>query len=360
MTARRLARIVDHIQGTSWALSSNQNIVKLQTAATRPSPSDVKITDMSVRDIRFHTSKDSSGSDARSPDPDYSCAYIELTTSVGITASGLAFTIGRGNETVVQACNVLSRYIHGLTLSEITENFNKVWRQLTNDDQLVWIGPEKGPVHQAAAGILNALWDLWGKYEGKPVWQLVSEMSPEQIVDLLDFSYVEDVLTRTEALEILQEAAPTRATRVVEMRNIGFPAYTTSTGWAGYPDEKVKELVEGAMSEGFTAFKMKVGMGIDDDSRRAALMRELIGWDSLLMMDANSVWGVDEAINEMTALAKFNPYWIEEPTSPDDILGHASIQRALDQFQVSYSFESTSGSAMTCRSCLYREQHVHS
>eukprot|EP01043_Picozoa_sp_COSAG02_P013784 COSAG02_NODE_557_length_20379_cov_6.688215_16_plen_237_part_00 len=190
------------------------------------------------------------------------------------------------------------------------------------------------PVHQAAAGILNALWDLWGKYEDKPVWQLVSEMSPEQIVGLLDFSYVEDVLTPADALEILKEAAPTRATRAAEMRKIGFPAYTTSTGWAGYPDEKVKELVEGAMSEGFTAFKMKVGMGVDDDSRRAALMRELIGWDSLLMMDANSVWGVDEAIQEMTALAKFNPYWIEEPTSPDDILGHAAIQRALDRFQV--------------------------
>ena len=168
---------------------------------------------------------------------------------------------------------------------------------------------------------------------------------------MLDFSYVEDALTPAEALEILQEAAPTRVTRAAEMRNVGFPAYTTSTGWAGYPDEKIKELVEGAKAEGFTAFKMKVGMGVDDDSRRAALMRELIGWDSLLMMDANSVWGVNEAIDEMTALAKFNPYWIEEPTSPDDILGHATIQRALDRFQVMNNSSAATSACASRPSC---------
>ena len=332
---RKLRRVAEHLRGTPTQQGAQPAPA---SAKERHPPEDVQITGVSVRDIRFHTSKDSSGSDARSPDPDYSCAYIELSTSVGLVGSGLAFTIGRGNETVVTACEVLTRFVEGLTLADIIGDFPTVWRSLTNDGQLCWIGPEKGPVHQAAAGIINAMWDLWGKYEGKPCWQLVSDMSPEQIIGLLDFTYVEDALTPDEAREILTEAAPTKDTRAKEMQEVGFPAYTTSTGWAGYPDEQVKELVQGAMAEGFTAFKMKVGMGIEDDSRRASLMRSLIGWDSQLMMDANSVWGVNEAIEEMTALAEFRPYWIEEPTSPDDILGHAAIQRVSQTAVVSLCF----------------------
>ena len=239
-----LGRITQHVSARGGPAAA-------PVASGFPPMSDVKITKMTVRDIRFHTSKDSSGSDARSPDPDYSCAYIVLETSAGpgLQGVGLAFTIGRGNEVVVAAANILSRFVVGLDLGHVVSNFNEVWRALTNDGQLCWIGPEKGPVHQAAAGVVNALWDMWGKHAGVPVWQLVAEMDPEVLVELLDFTYVEDALTKAEALALLQEAAPTRPARTAEMRARGFPAYTTSTGWAGYPDEKVAELVEGAMAK---------------------------------------------------------------------------------------------------------------
>jgi len=289
---------------------------------------------MSVRDVRFHTSQDSSGSDAMSPDPEYSCVYVELHTNAGIDGVALAFSIGRGNETIAAAVKTLEGHIVGLTLDEVKSNFGQVWRRITADGQMKWIGPEKGAYHQAAAAVINALWDLWGKTEGKPVWQLIADLSPEQLLSTMDLRYVEDVLPAEEVLRLLHEAADSKQQCAEEMKTVGYPAYTTSTGWLGYSDEVVKAKTEAALAEGYTAFKIKVGTSLADDCKRAAMTRGLIGWRNTLMMDANCVWGVDETIAAMQELKKYNPYWIEEPTCPDDILGHAKIQAAVHPVHV--------------------------
>ncbi len=289
----------------------------------------VKITALSVRDIRFPTSRQLDGSDAMNPDPDYSAAYVVLETDGAHQGHGLTFTIGRGNEIIVAAVTALRPLVVGRTLGSFTENMGAFWRHITGDSQLRWIGPEKGAIHLATAAVVNAVWDLWAKTEGKPVWQLLADMSPAELVRCIDFRYITDALTPDEALAILECWAPTKGERITHLRAAGYPAYTTSAGWLGYTDEKLRRLCREAIAEGWTHFKIKVGADLEDDVRRAAIIREEIGWDRRLMMDANQRWDVGEAIANMKRLAAFKPWWIEEPTSPDDVLGHAAIAQAL-------------------------------
>jgi L-fuconate dehydratase len=291
-----------------------------------------KITSLEVLDVRFPTSLSLDGSDAMNPDPDYSAAYVVLRTDRGdgIEGHGLTFTIGRGTEIVVAAVDALRALVVGQELAAFVEAPGAFWKYLTGDSQLRWIGPEKGVIHLATAAVVNALWDLWAKLEGKPLWKLLSDLTPAQIVEMVDWRYLTDALTPEEALAMLERLAPTRAAREAEMLSAGYPAYTTSAGWLGYSDEKIRRLCREALAEGFTHFKIKVGADQADDIRRAAIVREEIGWTNALMVDANQRWDVGQAIEWTKALAGQRPLWIEEPTSPDDVLGHAAIARALE------------------------------
>jgi L-fuconate dehydratase len=289
------------------------------------------ITGLTVRDIRTPTSRTLAGSDAMHTDPDYSATYVVLTTGHAdkFAGHGLTFTIGRGNEVCVAAANALAPLVKGLTLESIAADMRGFWRRLTGESQLRWIGPEKGAIHLATAAIVNAVWDLYAKVQGKPVWKLVADMTPEQIVACIDFRYITDALTPDEALAILRRNAPTRAKREAEMLANGYPAYITSAGWMGYSDDRVRALCREAMAAGWSRFKIKVGRDSSENQRRCAVMREEIGRDGVLMLDANQTWDVGEAIELTLPLRKFDPLWIEEPTSPDDILGHATIRRAV-------------------------------
>jgi L-fuconate dehydratase len=291
----------------------------------------ITITDVVARDIRFPTSRSLDGSDAMNRDPDYSAAYVVLRTDSpdGLEGHGLTFTIGRGNEVCVAAINALKPLILGKTFDSFAANMGAFWRMITGDSQLRWIGPEKGVIHLATAAVVNAVWDLYAKLAGKPLWKLLVDMTPEQLVACVDFRYITDALTPDEALDILRRNEPTRAAREAEMRQHGFPAYTTSAGWLGYSDEMLRRLCREGLAAGWSHFKIKVGVNIEDDIRRARIIREEIGPDRKLMMDANQVWDVGEAITHMQRLASFNPWWIEEPTSPDDVLGHAAVARAV-------------------------------
>ncbi|WP_437959324.1 L-fuconate dehydratase [Sorangium sp. So ce119] len=291
----------------------------------------VRITDVIARDIRFPTSRSLAGSDAMNPRPDYSAAYVVLETDgpERIEGHGLTFTIGRGNELCVAAIDALRPMLVGRRVDAMTADMGAFWDEITGDSQLRWVGPEKGIIHLATAAVVNAAWDLWAKTAGKPLWKLLVDMTPEELVRCVSFRYITDVLSPEEALEILRRSAPTRAAREDEMRQHGFPAYTTSAGWIGYSDDKLRQLCREALARGFSHFKIKVGASIDDDVRRARIVREEIGAQRRLMMDANQVWDVGQAIASMQRLAAFDPWWIEEPTSPDDILGHAAIARAI-------------------------------
>jgi L-fuconate dehydratase len=288
----------------------------------------IRITDVSARDIRFPTSRQHIGSDAMNPDPDYSAAYIVLKTDSAFEGHGLTFTIGRGNELCVAAAEALKPLVVGKTLESFTENMGAFWRMITGDSQLRWVGPEKGVIHLATAAIVNAVWDLYAKAEGKPLWKLLADMSSEQLISCIDFRYITDALTPAEALDILRANAPTKGLREAEMRAEGYPAYTTSAGWLGYTDEQLRSLCREAIADGWTHFKIKVGADIADDVRRCTIIREEIG-NRKLMMDANQRWDVGEAVENMRLLAPFDPWWIEEPTSPDDVLGHAAIAKAV-------------------------------
>jgi L-fuconate dehydratase len=296
--------------------------------STRSSPT---ITRVEVRDVRFPTSRGLDGSDAMNADPDYSAAYVILHTDSadGLEGHGLTFTIGRGNELCVAAARALAPLVLGLTLREIAGDMGAFWRRIVGDSQLRWVGPEKGVIHLATAAVVNAVWDLWAKAEGKPLWKLLAGMSPEELVRCVDFRYITDALTPEQALALLRRQAPSRVERERELVARGYPAYTTSAGWLGYPDDKIRRLCREGIAEGWSHFKIKVGRDLADDIRRAALIREVIGPDRQLMLDANQVWDVNEAIASMRALARFDPWWIEEPTSPDDVLGHAAIARAV-------------------------------
>jgi len=294
-----------------------------------------RITDLRVFDIRFPTSQSLDGSDAMNPDPDYSAAYVVLDTDAdGLAGHGLTFTIGRGNEIVCLAIEALKHLVIGLELDWVKENPGRFWHFVTGDSQLRWIGPDKGAMHLATGAVVNAVWDLLAKEAGKPVWQLVGEMTPEEIVNIVDFRYLTDVLTRDEALAILHKAQGGKQERIADLNATGYPCYTTSAGWLGYSDEKLRRLCQEAVDAGFNHVKMKVGRDLDDDIRRLTIAREVIGDDRILMIDANQVWEVNEAIDWVNKLAFVKPFFIEEPTSPDDVAGHRKIRQAIRPVKV--------------------------
>ncbi|MER6794787.1 enolase C-terminal domain-like protein [Amycolatopsis mediterranei] len=285
-------------------------------------------------DVRFPTSLSLDGSDAMNPEPDYSAAYVTIRTSDGDEGYGLAFTVGRGNDVEVAAVRALVPLVVGMPVSDALADLGAFSRRLTGDSQLRWLGPDKGAIHMAAAAIVNAAWDLRARREGKPVWRLLAEMPPEELVGLVDFRYLQDALTPGEALDILRRAEPGRAARQAELLDSGFPAYTTTPGWLGYSPEKLAALAKEAVEDGFTQIKLKVGADLDEDVRRLRLAREVVGPDVRIAIDANQAWGVGQAIEWLRPLAEFDPYWIEEPTSPDDVLGHAAIRRAVAPIKV--------------------------
>ena len=294
----------------------------------------MKITGLRTYDLRFPTSKSLDGSDAMNPDPDYSAAYVVLETDGGLEGHGLTFTIGRGNEVVVAAIEALRSRITGLELDWIAENPGRFWRHMTSDSQLRWIGPDKGAMHLGTGAVVNAAWDLMARAAGKPVWRLVADLTPEQLVDIIDFRYLTDAITPEQALEIFRKAEPGKRERVAELEANGYPCYTTSAGWLGYPNDKLTRLAQEAVDQGFTHIKMKVGRDLDDDIRRLEIVRRIMGPDRKLMIDANQVWEVDQAIEWVRELKPFNPYFIEEPTSPDDVEGHRKIREAVAPVKV--------------------------
>src|SRR5260370_4280397 len=288
------------------------------------------ITKIETHDVRFPTSRTLDGSDAVNVDPDYSAAYVILRTNrSGVEGPGLTFTNGRGNDVTCAAIQALGPRVEGRTLESITADFAGFWYSIAGDTQLRWLGPEKGVIHLATGALINAVWDLYAKAEGKPLWKLLVDMPPEQLISAIPFRYITDALAPNEALEILRRLESTKPAREAEMRARGYPAYTTSAGWLGDSDEKIQRLVREGISEGWTHFKMKVGANLEDDVRRAHLIRDEIGPNRVLMMDAHQAWDVNQAIEWMKELARFQPLWIEEPTSPDDVLGHAAIARAV-------------------------------
>lgn len=294
-----------------------------------------RITDLRVFDLRFPTSQSLDGSDAMNPDPDYSAAYVILDTdSEGLAGHGLTFTIGRGNDICCTAIKAMRHLVVGQELDAFRQNPGKFWRHLTSDSQLRWIGPDKGAMHLATGAVVNAFWDLLAKQQGKPVWQLVSELSAEEIADIVDFRYLTDVLTRDEAVAILKKAEGGKAERIATLKQEGYACYTTSAGWLGYPEEKLRRLCQEAVDAGFNHVKMKVGRDLEDDIRRLTIAREVIGPDRYLMIDANQVWEVDQAIDWVKKLAFANPFFIEEPTSPDDVAGHRKIRQAIGPVKV--------------------------
>ncbi len=288
---------------------------------------DIQITGVRVVDLRFPTSREQIGSDAVNKDPDYSAAYCILETGGDVKGHGLTFTLGRGTDLVVQAAEYLGSFIVGKTLASITADFVAFTRLLTDETQFRWLGPEKGVIHLACGALINAVWDLWAKVEGKPVWRLLAEMTPEQIVSLIDFRYIDDALTCDEALVILTRSQTGLQERLQQIEAEGYPAYTTSAGWFGYSEDKIRRLCREGLADGWTHFKLKVGGTPEDDLRRGRIMREEIGPHNKLMVDANQKWGVLEAIARTNGLKEIDPWWMEEPTSPDDILGHARIRR---------------------------------
>jgi L-fuconate dehydratase len=287
-------------------------------------------------DVRFPTSRSGAGSDAMNPDPDYSAAYVALETDDpgGLTGHGLTFTIGRGTELCVAAIEALAPHVVGNNVEDLTADLRGLWRRLVTDSQLRWLGPEKGVIHLATAALVNAVWDLYARLEGKPLWKLLVDMTPEELVACVDFRYIDDALTPDEAVELLRRNEATKAERERVLREQGFPAYTTSAGWLGYAEDTLPARARDALADGFTHLKVKVGADLETDLRRARIVRDAIGPEYRLSLDANQAWGVEEAIVAVRALASVDPWWIEEPTSPDDVLGHRRIREAVAPVRV--------------------------
>ncbi|MBE1204431.1 L-fuconate dehydratase [Aminobacter carboxidus] len=294
-----------------------------------------RIIDMRVLDLRFPTSQHLDGSDAMNPDPDYSAAYVILKTDApGIEGHGLTFTIGRGNEICCAAIEAMRHLVVGLEMDKVTSDMGAFWRHVTSDSQLRWIGPDKGAIHLATGAVVNAVWDIWAKLVGKPVWKLVADMSPEELVRCIDFRYITDCITPDEALAMLRDKAPGKAERIATLEREGYPCYTTSAGWLGYGDEKLRRLCQEAVDAGFNHVKLKVGRDKADDIRRLRIAREVLGPDRQLMIDANQVWEVGQAIDWVRDLAFAKPWFIEEPTNPDDVEGHRKIREGVAPVQV--------------------------
>ncbi|KAI1801987.1 enolase C-terminal domain-like protein [Daldinia bambusicola] len=301
---------------------------------------EITITGFRTRDVRFPTSLDKTGSDAMNAAGDYSSAYCILETDSEFTGHGMTFTIGRGNDIVCAAISHLAQRIQNRTLSSLVSNWGQTWRHLVNDSQLRWIGPEKGVIHLALGAVVNAVWDLWAKTLGKPVWQVVAEMTPEEVVRCVDFRYITDAITPGEAVELLTKAQAQGEGKAKRFRDAlesrAVPAYTTSAGWLGYGEDKMRALLRETLAHGYKHFKLKVGGPVEQDKRRLAIAREIIGYDggNVLMVDANQIWSVPEAIAHMEQLAEYKPWFIEEPTSPDDVLGHKAVREALRPYGI--------------------------
>ena len=293
-----------------------------------------RITGLRTIDVRFPTSRTLDGSDAMNPDPDYSAAYVILDTDTALEGHGLTFTIGRGNEICLAAIEAMRHLVVGLDLDWVRENPGRFWRHVTGDSQLRWIGPDKGAIHLATGAVVNAVWDLWARAEGKPVWRLVADMSPAELVRAIDFRYITDCITPQEALGLLEARAAGQEDRRTWLETHGYPCYTTSAGWLGYDDAKLRRLAEEAVTAGFSHLKLKVGVNRQDDIRRLGIAREVLGPHRTLMIDANQVWEVDEAIEWVNVLAFAKPWFIEEPTSPDDVLGHRRIREGIGPVKV--------------------------
>jgi L-fuconate dehydratase len=293
-----------------------------------------KIISLQTHDIRFPTSESLDGSDAANKDPDYSAAYIVLRTENGDTGYGLIFTIGRGNDICCVAVEALSHLVVGHDLNTIKANIGAFYDQLRSDSQLRWLGPEKGVIHMAVGGVMNAVWDMWARYEDKPLWRLLADMSPKQFVNCIDFRYLTDELTKDEALQMVQANDATKSERIAYLQEHGYPSYTTSAGWLGYSDEKLARLCKESIDQGFKHIKLKVGQDLKSDIRRCEIARKVIGDETKLMIDANQIWEVNEAIEWTNQLAHVNPWFIEEPTSPDDIFGHKKIKENIGNIKV--------------------------
>lgn len=294
-----------------------------------------RLTAMRVEDIRFPTSEQLDGSDAMNPDPDYSAAYVIIETdNPALSGHGLTFTIGRGNEICCAAIRALEHLIVGRKLENITADMGQFWRDITSDSQLRWIGPDKGAIHLATGAVVNAVWDLWAKSQEKPLWRLVADMSPEELVRCIDFRYLTDCITPDEALSLLSARAEGKAQRIQQLEQDGYPCYTTSAGWLGYDDEKLRRLCQQAVDAGFSHIKLKVGRDLEDDKRRVRIAREVLGPDRQLMIDANQVWEVNDAVDWVQQLAFAQPWFIEEPTSPDDVEGHRKIRQGVAPIKV--------------------------
>ncbi|MGP9797579.1 enolase C-terminal domain-like protein [Halomonas sp. 86] len=284
------------------------------------------ITAIDLIDLRFPTSDSSDGSDAVNKDADYSAAYLRLITDDdALYGCGFTFTIGRGNDICLQAVNALASRFVGRDVAELCDKPGQAYRELAEDSQLRWLGPDKGVVHLARAAVMNAVWDLAARRAGLPLWQYICEMEPADLVNQLDLSYLSDVLTADEAVAMLEEQRQYREERISDLKGHGFQCYTTSAGWLGYSDEKLERLCREAIEEGYQHIKLKVGANPEDDERRLGIARSVIGSDRSLMIDANQIWDVPEAIQRVRELAHHNLLWIEEPTSPDDVLGHRAI-----------------------------------
>jgi L-fuconate dehydratase len=293
-------------------------------------------TSLDTYDVRFPTSRELDGSDAMNPDPDYSAAYVVLRTDHpdGLEGHGFAFTIGRGNDVQAAAIEALRPYLVGRPVEAILADLGGFWKELVHDSQLRWLGPEKGVMHMGISAVVNAVWDLAAKRAGQPLWLMLAQMPPERIVSLVDFRYLTDALTPDDALAILRKAERGRAERIAHLKEYGYPAYTTSPGWLGYDDEKLTRLCKEAVEAGFRQIKLKVGADLSDDLRRIRVAREVCGPDIRIAVDANQRWDVQQAIDWVRALAPYEPWWVEEPTSPDDVLGHATIARAIAPIKV--------------------------
>ncbi|XP_044753672.1 mitochondrial enolase superfamily member 1-like [Coccinella septempunctata] len=310
----------------------------------------LKIVGVDVQDIRFPTSLYAHGSDAMHTDPDYSAVYVTIKLRNGMEGNGMTFTLGRGNEIVVAAVESLKDIVLGQVVTDIYKDFGNFWRALTSDSQLRWVGPEKGVIHLATAAIVNGLWDLWAKLLKKPLWRLLVDLEPEQLVSCIDFRYLSNVLTKNEAIEILRRGREGMESRIEELEANGYPAYTTQAGWIGFNDQQINDAAAKYLALGFTAFKVKVGRNLYEDVKRLEKIRALIGWDKTLMVDANQIWEVQEAIDWMTQLAVYKPLWIEEPTSPDDVLGHATIASALKPLGIAVAT-----GEMCCNRVLFKQ-----